>query len=110
MPISATRIFLLCLLLYANGALSQLQPAYQFMQDDSLLKKQYAEQALEAKNNLLASLPKENLKDFKEIYEGRYKNVSEFLNSSRAVTEPANCTAPPYKRNFSVNVVFPASG
>jgi hypothetical protein len=28
----------------------------------------------------------------------------------RAVTEPASCTAPPYRRNFSVNVVFPASG
>src|SRR5215467_12439508 len=28
----------------------------------------------------------------------------------RAVTEPANCTAPPYKRNFSVKVVLPASG
>jgi len=28
----------------------------------------------------------------------------------RAVTEPASCTAPPYRRNFSVNVVLPASG
>src|SRR5260370_40313190 len=28
----------------------------------------------------------------------------------RAVTEPANWTAPPYKRNFSVKVVLPASG
>src|SRR4051794_12850400 len=28
----------------------------------------------------------------------------------RAVTEPANWTAPPYSRNFSVSVVLPASG
>src|SRR5437762_2986480 len=28
----------------------------------------------------------------------------------RAVTEPASCTAPPYRRNFSVSVVLPASG
>src|SRR5579863_4664585 len=28
----------------------------------------------------------------------------------RAVTEPANWTAPPYKRSFSVKVVLPASG
>ena len=28
----------------------------------------------------------------------------------RAVTDPANCTAPPYSRNFSVSVVLPASG
>ena len=27
-----------------------------------------------------------------------------------AVTDPANCTAPPYNRSFSVRVVFPASG
>ena len=30
--------------------------------------------------------------------------------SLREVTLPASCTAPPYKRNFSVNVVLPASG
>src|SRR5437899_12572704 len=28
----------------------------------------------------------------------------------RAVTEPASWTAPPYRRNFSVSVVLPASG
>jgi hypothetical protein len=30
--------------------------------------------------------------------------------SPRAFTAPADCTAPPYRRNFSVRVVLPASG
>ena len=30
--------------------------------------------------------------------------------SPRAFTAPADCTAPPYSRNFSVSVVLPASG
>jgi hypothetical protein len=30
--------------------------------------------------------------------------------SLRAVTLPASATAPPYRRNFSVSVVLPASG
>ena len=67
---------------------AQGEQVYIFQRDDSLLKNKYYEQALRNNILLLNSLKDQYKKDYKEIYETRFKDVSVFLKSSRAVTSP----------------------
>ena len=67
---------------------AQLKPVYQFQQDDSLLKKNYYEEAMVQQKELISSLSKEYREDYKKIYDYRFKEVSGLLKSSRAVTAP----------------------
>ena len=67
---------------------AQQKPVYTFWQDDSLLKKNYYEQALATQKTLLNSLGKENKDDYKSIYEDRFEEVARLLKSNRTVTAP----------------------
>ena len=69
-----------------SAAYSQLKPVYNFWKDDSLAKKSYYEQAKQHQENLVNSLGKDNKKDYKEIYESRFRNVAGLLKSDRIVT------------------------
>jgi Zn-dependent protease with chaperone function len=83
----AYTLFIFSLIHFAAN--SQLrQPVYNFQKDDSLLKKNYYEQALQNKNKLISSLGAQYKKDYQEIYEARFKEVAGLLQSSRSVTEP----------------------
>ena len=74
------------LLLISFSGQSQLRPVYFFQEDDSLRKKQYYEEALQKKKSLIAALPKENSKDYKEAYESMFEMVEDLLRSRRSVT------------------------
>ena len=74
------------LLLISFSGQSQLRPVHFFQQDDSLRKKQYYEEALQKKKSLIAALPKENSKDYKEAYESMFEMVEDLLRSRRSVT------------------------
>ena len=67
---------------------SQQKAVYNFWKDDSLLKKNYYEQALQKQNTQISSLGKENKDDYKEIYKLRFGQVANTLQSSRTVTAP----------------------
>jgi hypothetical protein len=89
-PMEIVKKTLACLsiLLSALAGFSQLQPVYSFWQDDSLIKKQYYDQAKKHKEGLIASLDKEYKKDYKDIYENRFEEVADLLKSSRTITQP----------------------
>ena len=70
-----------------SAVFPQLRPVYNFQKDDSILKKTYYEQALQDKNKLISSLGSEYKKDYQEIYEARFSEVSKLLQSARAVTD-----------------------
>jgi len=70
-----------------SAVFPQLRPVYNFQKDDSILRKAYYEQALQNKNKLISSLSSEYKKDYQEIYEARFSEVSKLLQSTRAVTD-----------------------
>jgi len=78
--------FFFCLVI-SSAVISQLRPVYNFQKDDSILKKTYYEQALQDKNKLISSLSSEYKKDYQEIYEARFSEVSKLLQSTRTVTD-----------------------
>ncbi|HEV7782924.1 MAG TPA: M48 family metallopeptidase [Chitinophagaceae bacterium] len=69
-------------------AFAQLKPVYDFWEDDSVVKNNYYEQALKNKEALVASLGKDQKKEYREIYESRFGAVADLLKSSSAVTAP----------------------
>jgi Peptidase family M48 len=79
--------FLLFCVIASTGS-GQLQPVYVFQKDDSLLKKNYYEQSLKKKSDLLASIGKDNAADYKKIYEDQFKQIGDLWQSSRPVTSP----------------------
>ena len=81
-----THLFLFCLICISSA--SQLQPVYNFQKDDTIVRKAYFDQALQSKNKLISSLGTQYKKDYKEIYEARFKEVAGLLQTSRSVTEP----------------------
>ena len=85
-PIRKAIILFFHLFIY-SAVFPQLRPVYNFQKDDSILKKAYYEQALQNKNKLISSLGNEYKKDYQEIYEARFSEVSKLLQSTRAVTE-----------------------
>jgi Zn-dependent protease with chaperone function len=66
----------------------QQKPIYKFQHDDSLLKEAFYKKAAARQKELISSLGKEFKDDYKYIYESRFKELSSFLQSSRAVTDP----------------------
>ncbi len=65
---------------------SQLQPVYEFQQDDTILRKSFYEQALQKQKALLSSIGNEHKDDYKRVYESRFNGVSAVLQSSRTVS------------------------
>ena len=68
--------------------MAQLQAVYSFQKDDTILRKSYYEQSLKKKDLLLASLGKDNAKDYKEIYQEQFKEIAKLWQSTRPVTSP----------------------
>ncbi len=66
--------------------MAQLQPVYSFQKDDTLLRKNYYEQSLKKKEQLLASIGKQHAKDYKEIYDEQFKEIGSLWQSTRPVT------------------------
>ncbi len=74
------------LLLNAGIAHAQQSPVYQFPKDDSLIKKQYLNEAQAGYKALLTSLDKEYKKQYEEVYKERFDLVKDLLESSRSIT------------------------
>ncbi|HEX6170758.1 MAG TPA: M48 family metalloprotease [Chitinophagaceae bacterium] len=85
-PTRKAIIFFFHLFIY-SAVFPQLRPVYNFQKDDSIVKKAYYEQALQNKNKLISSLGNEYKKDYQEIYEARFSEVSKLLQSTRTVTD-----------------------
>ena len=81
-----THLVLLSLICLSSA--SQLRPVYNFQKDDTVLKKAYYEEALKNKTKLISALGPEYKKDYTEIYDARFKEVADLLQTSRSVTEP----------------------
>jgi predicted Zn-dependent protease len=68
------------------GATAQLKPVYNFLQDDTVLKRNYFEKALQQKNSTIISLSKKNKEDYTKIYENRFEEIEDLLTTSRSIT------------------------
>ncbi len=64
------------------------QPAYSFPKDDTILRKNYHDQSVKKKELLLASIGKENAKEYKNIYDEQFEAIDELWKSTRTVTSP----------------------
>jgi Zn-dependent protease with chaperone function len=67
-------------------AAAQSQSNYVFWKDDTLLRKKYYDISMQKKQQLIAALPKQYAKDYKEIYEHQFGEIGDLWKSSRAVT------------------------
>ena len=85
-PTRKAIIFFFHLFIY-SAVFPQLRPVYNFQKDDSIVKKAYYDQALQNKNKLISSVGNEYKKDYQEIYEARFSEVSKLLQSTRTVTD-----------------------
>jgi hypothetical protein len=59
-----------------------------FWKDDTLLRKKYFEQSMQKKQGLIASVPKQYARDYKEIYDHQFGEIGNLWNTTRAVTAP----------------------
>ena len=80
------RLFFLFFIAASFTTAAQLQPVFNFLQDDTVLKKNYFEKAVQQKTAAINSLAKEHKDDYKRIYESRFKEIEELLTSSRSLT------------------------
>lgn len=65
---------------------AQQRLSYTFPADDSLLKKQYLTEAAAGYDALIASLDKENKKQYEEVYKDRFGMAKLLLEGSRSIT------------------------
>lgn len=97
--------------------IAQLKPVYSFQKDDTVLKRNFYNQSVEKKIQLVSSLPKENEKQYREVYEERLTQVHDLLLSTRSLTSPAAINylqkiadkikaANPELKNLDVRLVF----
>ncbi len=70
------------------SSFAQSLPVYSFQKDDTVLRKKYFDQSVKKKELILASVGKENAKDYKKIYEEQFKEITELWKGSRPVTSP----------------------
>ena len=54
-------------------ATAQVQPVYDFWQDDSLLKKRMLDQSMSKKAEFIAAAGKKYAKDYKSVYEDHFR-------------------------------------
>ena len=85
MKISISIIF--CLLFFIN-VLAQQKAIFPFFEEDSVLKNKILNTAEEFKKKSIASLGKEHQKEFREIYEDRFKLVKELFEENRILASP----------------------
>lgn len=79
-------LLLYCLL--SLPCFAQLKPVYSFHKDDTVLKRNYYNLSAEKEKQLVSSLPKENEKQYKEVYEERLTQIHDLLLSTRSLTSP----------------------
>lgn len=89
MPAEKSTAFLLLFIISALSSVAQLQPVYSFQKDDSVLKKNYYERSISKKDLFLNSADKENVRDYKKIYDAHFKEIGKLWQSDRVVTAPA---------------------
>jgi Zn-dependent protease with chaperone function len=82
-----TLLFIVSFILHFS-CFAQLQPVYSFQKDDTILRKKYYDQSVKKKELILASIGKENAKDYKNIYEEQFKEITELWKGSRPITSP----------------------
>jgi Zn-dependent protease with chaperone function len=89
MPETVKKILSFLLVITIGPAVfAQLKPVYVFWKDDSLVKKNYFEEAAQVQDKLIESLDKKYKDDYKGVYKDRFDEVSHLLKSSRTVTAP----------------------
>jgi len=81
-------LFLLTLVISSLPIHGQLSSIHGFLKDDTLLRKNYYQQSVKKKELLLGSLSKEKLKEYKDIYDEQFTEISNLWKSSRPVTAP----------------------
>ena len=79
-------ICFLFLMIVSFQSNAQTQPAYKFLQDDTVIKKKLYEKALQYNTAAINNLSKENKEDYTKIYNSRFKEIKELLSSSRSLT------------------------
>jgi Zn-dependent protease with chaperone function len=78
-------VLLALIILYYTA---QSQTSFVLWKDDTLLRKKYYNESLQKKQALMAALPKSYTKDYKEIYEHQFDEISYLWKSTRVVTSP----------------------
>jgi hypothetical protein len=74
------------LFLVAIRQTAHSQDTYSFWKDDIALRKELHDESLKKKQSVLAALPKQYTKDYREIYEHQFGEIEDLWNSTRAVT------------------------
>lgn len=82
--------------------IAQKTAVYPFLKDDSTVKTDYYNRTLASKKKLLADLPKDHTKDYKEIYEWRSDAIADMMKSSAILTAPEAHT---YLQSVLKNIV-----
>jgi len=67
-------IYFLFLIIVSFHGNAQTQPAYKFLQDDTVIKKKIYEKALQYNTAAINNLSKENKDDYTIIYNSRFKH------------------------------------
>jgi hypothetical protein len=65
---------------------AQSQALYSFWKDDASLRKKYLEESMQKKQAVMAALPRQYAKDYKEIYEYQFNEIGDMWGGTRAVT------------------------
>src|SRR5688572_11946121 len=82
--IASLILILFCPLL----SLAQLKPVYSFQKDDSTLKKSWYDLSIKKKDQLLSTVKKDELNEYKKLYNERLDEVKLLVKTSRSVTDP----------------------
>lgn len=65
----------------------QKKEIVQLQKDDSLIKRFYLKEATEKYNQTIQAINSKNSKDYKKMYEERFKAISTLIESSKTITE-----------------------
>jgi Zn-dependent protease with chaperone function len=64
------------------------QNVYSFWKDDTVLRKKFLDESKQKKQALIAALPKQYSKDYKEIYERQFAEIEDLWSGTRPATSP----------------------
>lgn len=67
---------------------AQSQNAYNFWKDDTVLRNKFLQESIQKKQSVLAAVPKQYAKDYKEIYQHQFEEIEDLWRGSRTVTAP----------------------
>ncbi|MES2778163.1 MAG: M48 family metallopeptidase [Bacteroidota bacterium] len=81
-------LFIMMLMVAGFSGFAQLNAIYSFQKDDTLLRKNYADQSVKKKAVLLSSVGKEHAKEYTKIYDEQFEEIGKLWQSTRPVTSP----------------------